>query len=681
MDTPKETIDQALWTASFLVLKTPQKALEKIDDILASAPGNPDALLLQAKAYRAQGSPLAAEQAVDQILTRAPNDPLAFRELALIRLSQQRPVDAADFITKVLKANRSDAGAWSVLADIRRSTGDPHGADAATRQSIMAAAHDPECLAPALALNEERIPEAERMLRVRLNDFPTEVATIRMMAELATRIGRLADAEKLLRRVLELAPYFDAARELLARNLQRSNKPAEALAETNILLANEPENPSLQLLLASLYVKMGDQQAARPVYEQLLARHPQQALAWMSYGHVLKTLGQQRDGIAAYRRAITEMPTLGEAWWSLANLKTFRFTAEDIATMEAALQRAEDDEDKLHLHFALGKAREDGSDDEAACRHWLEGNAIRRKSVDYDADDNHQSVQRAIRYFTVSVLKPERGSLAKDPIFILGMPRAGSTLVEQILASHSQVEGTMELPDMMEIAARLKTQAERDGRLYPDSLASLSDTQLRELGDEYIERTRIHRKTDRPFFIDKMPNNWAHIGLIRMILPNAKIVDARRHPVGCCLSVWKQHFARGQGFSYDLVDLARYYRDYIDLTHHFDDVIPGLVHRVIYERMVADSEAEVRQLLAHLDLPFEPACLKFWENDRAVRTASSEQVRQPIFSDAVEHWRRFEPWLGPLLTELNPVLETYAPHRPRDMPPSYFGNARPGSVA
>lgn len=659
METPKETIDQALWAASFLVLKTPQMALEKIDQILASAPDNPDALLLRAKAHRALGAPVAAEKAVAQILARAPNDPRAFRELALIRLSQKRLVEAADFITTALETNQSDAGAWSVLADIRRSTGDFNGADAATRQSITAAVRDPECLAPALALNEQRIPDAERMLRVRLNDFPTEVATIRMMAELATRIGRLADAEKLLRRVLELAPYFDAARELLARNLQRSNRPAEALAETKILLASEPENPSLQLLLASLYVKMGDQQAARPVYEQLLAKHPQQALAWMSYGHVLKTLGRQKDGVAAYRRAIAEMPTLGEAWWSLANLKTFRFTAEDIAAMEAALQVAEEDEDKLHLHFALGKAREDGSEDEAACRHWLEGNAIRRKSVDYDADDNHQSVQQAIRYFTVSVLKPERGSLAKDPIFILGMPRAGSTLVEQILASHSQVEGTMELPDMMEIAARLKTQAERDGRLYPDSLASLSDTQLRELGDEYIERTRIHRKTDRPFFIDKMPNNWAHIGLIRMILPNAKIVDARRHPVGCCLSVWKQHFARGQGFSYDLVDLARYYRDYVDLTQHFDNVIPGHVHRVIYERMVADSESEVRRLLSLLDLPFEPACLKFWENDRAVRTASSEQVRQPIFSDAVEHWRRFEPWLGPLVRELEPVLETY----------------------
>jgi tetratricopeptide (TPR) repeat protein len=655
----KATIDHALWTATLQILKAPKAALEKTDEVLAIAPENADALILQSKAHRALKQFAQAENAARRALKETQAEPKALRELALIRLGQGRLAETADLFATILQSNQDDAGAWSVLADVRRATGDHEGAQDAIRRSLMAARRDPECLAPAHALNEERLPDAECMLRLRLSDFPTEVATIRMMAELATRIGRLNDAEKLLRRALEIAPYFDAARELLARNLQRANRVPDALVETKTLSNNDPDNPSVQLLLASLLVKIGDQEKARTVYERLLAKHPDQALTWMSYGHVLKTLGHQGDGVVAYRRAIKLQPTLGEAWWSLANLKTFRFSAEDVEAMEAALLQAVEDEDRLHLHFALGKACEDARNDEAACRHWRAGNAIRHKTIEYDADENHGSVQRAILFFDKNILTPARRCPAKDPIFILGMPRSGSTLVEQILASHSQVEGTMELPDMMEIAARLKADAAREGRVYPDVLSSLSDAQLCELGDEYIERTRVQRKTQRPFFIDKMPNNWAHIGLIRMILPNAKIIDARRHPAGCCLSVWKQHFARGQGFSYDLVDLARYYRDYVDLTDHFDQVMPGLVHRVIYERMVADMEAEVRRLLNYLDLSFEPSCLKFWENDRAVRTASSEQVRQPIFSDAVEHWRRFEPWIGPLLDELAPVIETY----------------------
>jgi LPS sulfotransferase NodH len=262
-------------------------------------------------------------------------------------------------------------------------------------------------------------------------------------------------------------------------------------------------------------------------------------------------------------------------------------------------------------------------------------------------------------FFDKSVLNVTSENPAADPVFILGMPRSGSTLVEQILASHSQVEGTMELPDMMEIASRLSVNAKRTGQAYPDMLASLSKDELSALGEEYLERTRVHRKTDRPYFIDKMPNNWAHVGLIRMILPRARIIDTRRHPLGCCLSVWKQHFARGQAFSYDLKDVARYYRDYVDLMAHFDQVMPGLVHRVIYERMVADSATEIGKLLRYIGLPFEEACLSFWQNDRAVRTASSEQVRQPIFADAVDHWRHFEPWLEPLKFELGALIEAY----------------------
>jgi hypothetical protein len=326
--------------------------------------------------------------------------------------------------------------------------------------------------------------------------------------------------------------------------------------------------------------------------------------------------------------------------------------------MRAALSNTTDAEDLLHIHFSLGKAMEDAGENEKAIEHYSAGNRLRRSQLTYSPEDIRDQCRRTAALFTPAFLaaRAGMGEPAGDPIFVVGLPRSGSTLVEQILSSHSQIEGTMELPDMMSIAARLRKTSEKR---YPETLADLGAEELRALGREYIDRTRIQRHTDRPFFIDKMPNNWQHAGLIQLILPNAKIIDARRHPVGCCFSAWKQHFARGQGFTYDLAELGDYYRNYVALMQHFDGVAPGRIHRVIYERMVADTEAEVRRLLDYLGLPFEESCLGFWQNDRAVRTASSEQVRKPIFSDAVDHWRRFEPWLKPLIEALGPVVEAY----------------------
>ncbi|HYN46371.1 MAG TPA: sulfotransferase, partial [Allosphingosinicella sp.] len=289
--------------------------------------------------------------------------------------------------------------------------------------------------------------------------------------------------------------------------------------------------------------------------------------------------------------------------------------------------------------------------------HYAEGNRLRRAAIDYDPEEIGAHVRRSIALFTPEFFSSRagQGCSAPDPIFILGMPRAGSTLIEQILASHERIEGTMELPDIPALAKKLgarKSKSELSA--YPECLADLGADELRALGEEYLEATRIHRKTDRPFFIDKMPNNWAHVGLIRLILPNAKIIDARRHPLGCCFSNFKQHFARGQGFSYDLAELGRYYRDYVDLMAHFDAVQPGRVHRVAYEAMVDDPESQVRLMLGHLGLPFDPACLRFHENERAVRTASSEQVRRPINREGIEAWRAYEPWLRPLKDALGP---------------------------
>lgn len=520
------------------------------------------------------------------------------------------------------------------------------------------AAYDPRLVRAALAMNENDLPAAEPLLRALLKDDPFDVRAIRLFAELAGRIGRYTDAENLLRRAIELAPQFTPARANLALVLYRTNRAPEALEELAKVTADDPDNVGHANLQAAAYGRLGEFDEALSLYEQVLKQAPIQPRVWMSYGHMLKTVGRQADGIVAYRQAIALLPVLGEAWWSLANLKTVRFTDEDIAAIEAALAR--DDltpEDRWHLDFALGKAFEDRGQPEPAFRHYAAGNGLRRRRMPYKAEDTTQNVDAAIATFTPALLAglAGHGCAAPDPIFVLGMPRAGSTLVEQILASHSQVEGTSELADIGFLARQIEA--------YPAALNSLPPGELRKLGEAYLLRTRVQRHTSRPLFIDKMPNNWLHVPFIHLILPNAKIIDARRHPLACCFSNFKQHFARGQGFSYSLEDMGRYYRDYVRAMAHYDRVLPGVVHRVIYERMVEDTESEVRALLDHCGLPFEEACLAFHKTERAVRTASSEQVRQPIFRDGTEAWKPFEQWLGPLKAALGPVLTAY-PHAP-----------------
>ena len=515
-------------------------------------------------------------------------------------------------------------------------------------------AYDPRLVAAAAAMNANDLPRAEPLLRALLKDDPFDVRAIRLFAELAGRIGRYGDAENLLRRAIELDPGFTPARANLALVLYRTNRAAEALDQLAQVTQEDPENLGHANLAAAANGRIGAFDAALALYERVLAEAPDQPRVWMSYGHMLKTVGRQADGIAAYRRALALMPGLGEACWSLANLKTVRFADGDIAAMQQALaDPALDAEDRWHLDFALGKAFEDRKQAQDAFGHYAAGNALRRRRIPYKADETTATVDAMIATATPALFAARAGAgcEAPDPIFILGMPRAGSTLVEQILASHSQVEGTSELPDIAQLARKVPD--------YPAGLATLAPEELRAMGESYLHTTRIQRHTDRPLFIDKMPNNWVHVPLIRLILPRARIIDARRHPLGCCFSNFKQHFARGQGFSYDLADMGRYYADYVRLMAHVDAVQPGTVHRVIYERMVDDTEAQVRALLDACGLPFEPACLAFYQTERAVRTASSEQVRQPIFREGTQAWQPFEPWLDPLKAALGPVLDAY----------------------
>lgn len=513
--------------------------------------------------------------------------------------------------------------------------------------------HHPRLIEAAIALNENRLDVAERILKPHLKENPFDAAAIRMLAELAARIGRWRDAESLLRRAVELTPGWMAAKANLALVLGRMGRPAEAMELLDDVFTIEPEEIGHWNLKAATLGRLGEFDEAIRLYEDVLGRASDQPRVWLSYGHMLKTVGRQDEGIAAYRRAIAIRPALGEAWWSLANLKTVRFDQSDIGAMEQALQLPDlKDEDRYHLHFALGKAMHDAGRFDEAFEHYSRANALRLKSQPYRPAEIANTVDRCIEAFTAKAFAERAGGCeAPDPIFIVGMPRAGSTLVEQILSSHSLVEGTSELPDIPALA--------RSVGHYPAGVLDLSAAQRTELGEEYLKRTSVQRRTDWPFFVDKLPNNWLFVPFIQLILPRARIIDARRHPLACCLSNFRQHFARGQAFTYDLSDVGHYYADYVRLMAHVDEVLPGRVHRVIYERMVDDTEAEVRSLLDFCGLEFEPACLEFHKTERAVRTASSEQVRQPIYRDATEEWRAYEAHLGPLKSALGEIAEGY----------------------
>ena len=504
-----------------------------------------------------------------------------------------------------------------------------------------------------MAMNDNRLDVAERLLKPHLQEDPFDVAAIRMLAELAARIGRWRDSENLLRRAVELAPGWTAAKANLALVLGRMGRPGEALELLDDIFEAEPEEIGHWNLKAATLGRLGDFDEAIAIYQQVLAQAPGQPRVWLSYGHMLKTVGKQAEGITAYRKALEINPALGEAWWSLANLKTVEFDEADIAAMTKALaSKGLSDEDRFHLDFALGKAMHDAGRNDDAFAYYAKGNKLRLNSQPYDRARLSETVDRCIEKFTAEAFAERPGGCpAPDPIFIVGMPRAGSTLVEQILSSHSKVEGTSELTDIPALA--------RQGGPYPKAALELTADQRRDTGADYLKRTSVQRRTERPFFIDKLPNNWLFVPFIQLILPNAKIIDARRHPLGCCLSNFRQHFARGQPFTYDLADIGHYYADYVRLMAHVDAILPGKVHRVIYERMVDDTEAEVRALLDHVGLEFEPACLEFHKTERAVRTASSEQVRRPIYREATEEWRPYEPFLEPLRAALGAVLESY----------------------
>ena len=651
---PDPALDAALQRAASLLRSDPALAAREATAILSSRPGHPLAVLFLGMARRQCGDLRGALAILEPLAQRQAGSAAAHYELGVTLGLVGRRIEALASLERAVELKPDVGEAWRLIAEHRMESGDPAGADAAWANHVAISTAGPALLAPAAALIANRLADAERMLRAHLARNPEDPAALRMLADLAMRASRWEDAAALLERCLALAPDFAFARHSYALVLNEQHRTEEALAQIEQLLAGEPGNPVYLNLKANVLGRGGDHAAAIAAFEAVLADYPSNPRIWMAYGDALKTAGRSGDGIAAYRRSLGIAPGFGEAWWSLANLKTYRFAPADLEAMQARLARADTtDDDRLHLHFALAKALEDAERYAESFAHYVEGNRIRRSGIAYDAAATSEFVGRMIAMFTGEFVAQHHGwgCEAADPIFIVGLPRSGSTLVEQILASHSAVEATMELPDVAVLARS------RAGRTrYPDVLAQLDAEACRALGEHYLRRTRLHRRRGTPRFVDKMPNNWMHAGLIHLMLPNARIIDVRRKPMACCWSCFRQHFARGQHYTYSLGELGRFYRDYVALMAHFDSVLPGRVLRVSYERLVEDTESEVRRMLAHCGLAFESSSLRFHQGARAVATASSEQVRRPVYREALDQWRHFEPWLGELRDALGPDL-------------------------
>ncbi len=505
-----------------------------------------------------------------------------------------------------------------------------------------------------------KLLKAEDICRQFLQKVPHYVEAMRLLADIGARLGVLDDAEFLLESAVEIEPDNTQVRIDYVQVLRKKQKFRSALEQTKALLAREPHNLQFQSLYAIECMQNGDYDKAIARFDGILEKLPDDPVTLTSKGHALKTHGQYETAVDSFRSALQSHPGHGEAYYALANLKVYSFTDGEISNMQEQERNANlPHMDRVYLYFALGKAFEDRADFDTSFEYYAQGNHLKKVASQYDAEQMSAELQaqQAVCDAAFFDAKAQAGYDAPDPIFIVGLPRAGSTLLEQILSSHSQVEGTLELPNILSLSHRLRRRGRQSkGSGYPEILRELTDEELESFGRQFIDDTRIHR-AGAPFFIDKMPNNFRHIGLIHLILPNAKIIDARRGPMACCFSGFKQLFAEGQEFTYDLEDIGRYYRDYVDLMDHWDRVLPGKVLRVRYEDVVDNLEGEVHRILEHCGLPFEDSCVNYHETRRAVRTPSSEQVRQPIYKSGLEQWRHFEPYLEPLKIALGPALE------------------------
>ena len=642
------------------------EALQSAEVLLGSTPEHRDALYLRAVAQRLLGDIAGALATLAQLEQQHPRFSGLFQERGYCYVTLRRAPEAIESLLRGVNINPALPASWSMLESLYRMTG--QAANAAT-----AAAHTatlkrlPADVVTATALfSDGDLAAAERVIRAFLLQHGHDVEAMRLLARIAIAREALDDAQLLLESVLELAPDYRAARFDYAQLLVDRHLYRQAQEQADRLLTEDPTERSYRVLKAMTFVGLGQQEHAIEIYRQLLPGATQPAELHLSIAHALKTLGHREEAIAEYRTAAAARPGYGDAYWSLANLKTYRFEQDELARMQAAEAAATvSADDRAHLCFALGKALEDREQFASSFEYYARGNALKRAQSRYRPEliELNTRLQREVCTRELFARHTGGGAAARDPIFVVGLPRSGSTLVEQILASHSAVEGTQELADVPRLVAGLQGRDwDPEDPHYPAVLAQLGAGDFRRLGEQYLCDTRIYR-TGRAHFIDKMPNNFRHVGLIHLMLPQARIIDVRREPMACCFGNLKQLFAKGQEFSYSIEDIARYYRTYLELMRHWDTVLPGRVLRVHYEDLVDDLEGGVRRLLQHCELEFEPACVEFHRTERSVRTASSEQVRQPLYREGLDQWRRYEPWLTPLREALGDAITSYRPEK------------------
>jgi tetratricopeptide (TPR) repeat protein len=607
-----------------------------------------------------------AEKYLRKAIRLAPTFAKPHEDLGHLLLEKGEAGEAARVLKKATRLDPELDKAFFNLGKALAMLGMGSKADEAFEKSFEL---NPERKKLALAAehqNAGRLAEAEQAYKEVLRDNPTNVDAIRLLGTVALQNERIYEAERLFRRAIANAPDYVMAQLDLGRALKEQNRLEEAIDQFRKVITLEPGNVPAHYLMASSLSLAALTYEAIEAYQRVLELQPKHAGAMLGLGHVLKTVGRQEEAVQAYRDCIRHLPRNGETWWSLANLKTYRLTDEDIRQMESMVAAKEEpgqeiaEQSLINILFSLAKSFEDRGSYERAWDYYQEGNSRQRVLENYDPVRTEVINDRVIEVFSQDFLTTNTGlgHPSKEPIFVVGLPRSGSTMIEQILASHSKVEGTSELPYAGMVATSLNRNR-ADGVNYPDAVAELGEEHFKRLGQDYLDFAQIHRTEGKPVFIDKMPNNFPTVGLLHLILPNAKIIDARRYPLDSCLSCYRQLFARGQNFTYDLTDIGEYFLQYQRMMDHWHDVLPGRCLTVQYEEVVTDFENQVRRLLDYCELPFEESCINFHETERPVRTASSEQVRQPVYTKSVNFWRNHEANRGELIEVLEPALPRY----------------------
>lgn len=632
-------------------------ALAAAEGLAGRFPENRDVLYMMAVSQRYLKRIPAALQTLQTLERHHPKFSRLFQERGHCYVTLRDAPQAIAAFLHAVNLNPALPASWQTLQTLFRMTGDAGNAQTAAAHVATLGKLPPEVVTATALFSDGDLLPAEHIVRAYLLEHGDHVEAMRLLARIGLELDVLDDAETLLEAVLVLAPDYRAARHDYALALLRRHKHVEALAQLDALLELDPRNRMYRTTYATASVGLGEHERALGLYRDLLTDAPRAADLHLSVAHSLKTLGRQEEAIAAYRAAAAARPGYGDAYWSLANLKTYRFPDEELARMQDAESAAANDVDRYHLCFALGKAFEDRGIYPESFRYYERGNALKRRESGYRPEIVERNTRLQSLTCTAEFFAARSGAGVADPapIFVVGLPRSGSTLLEQILASHSAVEGTMELANIPRMVLELQGRAaDTEEPRYPGVLTRLEREEFLRLGRRYLEETRVYR-SGKPHFIDKMPNNFRHVGLLHLILPDARIIDARRKALPCCVANFKQLFASGQEFTYGLEDIGRYYATYVELMAHWDRVLPGKVLRVQYEDVVDDLEGNVRRMLDFCGLPFEPRCLRFHETARSVRTASSEQVRRPINRDGLEQWRHFAPWLDPLRRALGPL--------------------------